>query len=97
MSECEKYSIEDNNWSSVNSMLKGKSNVSACMLGENFIYAFGGNDGNNILNDIEQYDITENKWTAINIYNNFYRQGCYCQQISSTTILLAGGSYNQNK
>ena len=57
MGLCERYNIQKNEWTAINPMSKGKRRVSACMLGQHFIYAIGGDGDNGFLNDIEFYNI----------------------------------------
>jgi len=66
------------------------------MLGQHFIYAIGGDGDNGFLNDIEFYNIIQNRWFLVNIANNhFYRSLCFCYQLSEHTILIGGGCNDQ--
>lgn len=50
-------------------MAANKKGVSACMLGNEYIYIFGGGDTdlNIFVNDIEKYNIDNNTWQTIRI------------------------------
>lgn len=60
MDICEKYSIEDDEWTVMSTMPKKKYLVSACIFNNEFIFVIGGYDGfidDTYLNDIDKYDI----------------------------------------
>ena len=57
LDSCEAYDIEKDEWCYVKSMRIKKINFSATVVNNQFIYTFGGYDGDNALASIERYDI----------------------------------------
>ena len=94
---CEKYSIEENQWTNISSVKKKRYAASALGFSNNKVYLFGGrSDYNNMMvNDIEEYCVFRNEWTIISIKNvNLWNpvEVCACIQISESQILIFGGS-----
>ena len=57
LDNCEKYSPERNEWTTIMPMIEKKKGVSACVVDNKFVYAIGGHDGSKYLNTIERYSI----------------------------------------
>ena len=60
LNQCEKYSIEKDEWTEIAPLGGKKEGVSACILNNKFIYAIGGKDIDDFTNDIEKYTIGGN-------------------------------------
>lgn len=68
LSECEKYSVKNDQWTKLRSMNKNKSDASASIVNNQFIFVIGGCDiGYKSLNDIEKYSIEFDSWETIHI------------------------------
>lgn len=94
---CEKYSVEENQWSMIAPVRKKRYAASALGFSNNKIYLFGGrSDYNNMMvNEIEEYCAFRNEWTILNVKNvNLWNpvEVCACIQISEDKILIFGGS-----
>lgn len=57
----EKYDPYSDIWEEVNSMTKARCGVGVTILGDS-LYAIGGHDGHNYLNNVERYDIPSDTW-----------------------------------
>ena len=67
---CERYSIEEDSWSSIASVNRGRYAASSAGMEKNQkIYLFGGRKGENnqMLDEIEVYSIREDKWSLLNL------------------------------
>ena len=92
--------MQEDKWYKIAALNKAKEDVAACILDQKSLYAFGGYINGDVLNDIEHYNITQNKWTLLNVQNNhFIRRLAFCHPISASEILVAGGNvdYNERK
>lgn len=94
---CEKYSIEENQWTSIAPVRKKRYAASALGCLNNKVYLFGGrSDYNNMMvHEIEEYCVFRNEWTILNVKNvNLWNpvEVCACIQISEDQILIFGGS-----
>jgi len=94
---CEKYSIEENQWSSIAPVRKKRYAASALGFSNNKIYLFGGrSDYNNMMvHEIEEYCAFRNEWTIITLKNvNLWEpvEVCACIQVNENEILIFGGS-----
>jgi len=97
---CEKYSIQQNEWTDMAPMSKEKRDVSACILNNKYVYAIGGYDGQVYLNDICKYTITSDSWETMVLSKTASnakltpRDGALSFQIDPSCILIAGGIGN---
>ena len=94
---CEKFCIVDNQWISMSSVKKKRYAASAVGFTNNKIYLFGGRSdfNNNMVSDIEEYNIALNEWNILNVKNfNLWNpvEVCACIQIKEDQILIFGGS-----
>jgi hypothetical protein len=64
---CEKYSVKENEWSSIAPMQQERAYFSACKVKEEFVYVFGGFQNYDTTNTIEFYNIMLDKWTLLSI------------------------------
>lgn len=63
---CEKYNVEDDEWTVITPMEIGKSEASACIVNSEFIFVIGGHIHDyGCFNDIDKYSITDNSWSTI--------------------------------
>lgn len=94
---CERYSIEENQWSSIASVNKKRYAASAVGFTNNRIYLFGGRSdySNTMVHEIEEFRADQNEWVVLNIRNaNLWVpvEVCACIQVSEEDILIFGGS-----
>jgi len=99
---CERYSVEENQWSVIAPVRKKRYAASALGFSNNKVYLFGGrSDYNNVMvHEIEEYCAFRNEWTILNIKNvNLWNpvEVCACIQINEEQILIFGGSDAQIK
>lgn len=97
VNSCERYSLEDNQWSTIAPVHKKRYAASAVGFTNNRIYLFGGRSdySNTMVHEIEEYRVDQNEWTILNIKNaNFWVpvEVCACIQISEEEVLIFGGS-----
>ena len=87
LDSCEYYDIDDDKWNMIRRINQRKHKMSAAILDQRFIYAFGGDD------DIEQYDIAQRQ-TWIMLYCKLPKryQNLTSIAISRSEILLFGGT-----
>lgn len=68
LNSVERYSIKEDKWTPMAPMKDKRHYLSACQIGDEFIYAFGGFYGSTeqeINDSIEVYEIEKNVWTAL--------------------------------
>jgi Kelch motif len=66
----EKYQIKEDKWTVMAPMKDKRHYLSACSIGDEFIYAFGGFYGSTeqeINDSIEMYEVEKNIWTPVAI------------------------------
>ena len=66
INHCEKYNVLTDTWTVIKPMVKGKANMTACILNNEFIFIFGGKEMY-ILNGIEKYSIVKDTWEFVQI------------------------------
>ena len=80
-------------------MPKAKESASACIFNNKSVFVFSGwND--NVMNDIEKYNIFDNAWETIKIaYNDELppKSNVLTFQMNENTILIGGGFSNAYK
>jgi len=68
INHCEKYSVVKDEWTEMKAMNRCKTNVSACIFDNQFIFVIGGSDFEyDCLNVIEKYSISSDTWETIQI------------------------------
>lgn len=60
LSSCEKFS--DGKWKKCASLIVARAYLGSCTVGGEFIYVFGGLNGYDTTNTIEQYNSMMDKW-----------------------------------
>lgn len=68
LNSVEKYNIKEDKWTQMAPMKDKRHYLSACQIGEEFIYAFGGFFGSTeqeINDSIEVYEVEKNLWSAL--------------------------------
>lgn len=94
ISQCEKYSLTEHKWKKVADMQTQRSHLSLCSFNHNFIYCFGG-DINEILVDyIDCYNLELDNWTILPISLPYKIECCGVLQISPSDIIILGGYSN---
>jgi len=99
---CERYSVEENQWSVIAPVRKKRYAASALGFSNNKVYLFGGrSDYNNVMvHEIEEYCAFRNEWTILNLKNvSLWNpvEVCACIQVNEDQILIFGGSDAQIK
>lgn len=68
LNHCEKYSVDNDEWTILRPFNNSKACVSACMLHHKFIYIIGGYGHDSLCtNHIDQYVIENNTWETIQL------------------------------
>lgn len=93
----ERYDVANDKWEIRESMHVPRSGVGLCVFNLNYIFAFGGRNGQNYhMKTIESYDISKDIWRQINYaQTDIWDEGAYlCQahQISKDKIIIFGKS-----
>jgi hypothetical protein len=60
----DKFDLEKNVWSRVESMIQSRKNLAALTMPDG-IYVFGGFDGSQYLKSVEKYDFLTKKWKLL--------------------------------
>jgi N-acetylneuraminic acid mutarotase len=60
LKKCERYSLQDNIWTTLSDMHEHRKNSSACSLTTDTIYVFGGTNREQASDTIEQYSLATN-------------------------------------
>jgi len=95
----EKYNIREDKWAQVAPMKDKRHYLSACSIGDECIYAFGGFFGSTeqeINDSIELYEVEKNLWQVLTVRMKNPLWACSALAISPTEILLIGGK-NTNR
>ena len=94
ISDCEKYSISQNNWKALPALQTARYGCAAFTLNDAHIYCLCGfNNGNN-LNSMEMMSVEcGGKWEYVNVSNMFSnRCNVHGIQISNNEAIVFGGS-----
>ena len=97
--QVEKYNVREDKWQQVAPMKDKRHYLSACSIGDEFIYAFGGFFGSTeqeINDSIEMYEVEKNIWSVLTTRMKNPLWACSALAISPTEILLIGGK-NTNR
>ena len=95
----EKYNIREDKWNQVAPMKDKRHYLSACAIGDEHIYAFGGFYGSTeqeINDSIEMYEVDKNLWQMLGVRMKNTLWACSALAISPNEILLIGGK-NTNR
>lgn len=80
-------------WEEISPMPEAKKNASACVASRELIYLFGGgNERQSSTNLIEQYKITTDSWTTINLRIPQKISFSVCYKTTTTSLLILGGT-----
>jgi len=99
LNSVERYSVRDDKWTQVAPMKDKRHYLSACTLGDEVIYAFGGFFGSTeqeINDSIETYEVDKNVWTMLPVRMKNPLWACSALSISQNEIILIGGK-NTNR
>lgn len=69
LKSCESYDIDGDKWTNIAPLNESKQDVSACTFNTNYIYAFGGFNGQKMSNLVEKYDSMKNVWEVVMMTN----------------------------
>ena|SRR6218665_34026 len=61
------YDCKTDTWTLVAPISSPRDAVGVCVLGDR-LYAVGGYDGQQYLNDVESYDAQNNEWTKVSVF-----------------------------
>lgn len=65
LGSCEKFSIIDNQWTTIGTMNESRAFFASVSIENQFIFVFGGLHDFNILQTIEKYDILADNWVSM--------------------------------
>jgi hypothetical protein len=71
-----------------------KCAFSATVVNKNFIYTFGGYDGQNRLDAIERYSISDASWDIMKVKLKFPLSNCACFCSDKNKVVLFGGGFS---
>ena len=97
LQSCEKYTPADNNWSNCSELSLPRAYAGCCQLNNEFIYIFGGLNGYETTNTIEQYNIVLDKWTLQYIKLPLKIAKIGAISIDRNSILIAGGIFGDTE
>jgi hypothetical protein len=95
--QCEKYDIENDQWSQIANLNIGRDSAASCMFNDKVIYAFSGRvkfDKKEITNSIEKYSILANLWELVELAPKSVWVPCdlgMAYQIDSNSLVVFGG------
>eukprot|EP00347_Sterkiella_histriomuscorum_P004289 403361015 len=90
---CEKYTPSDNAWSSCSDLNVPRAYAGCCPFNNESIYIFGGLNGYETTNTVEQYNTMLDKWTLLYIKLPIKIAKLGAVAIDRTSILIAGGIF----
>ncbi len=94
---CEKYDIENDQWSKIANLNIGRDSAACCIFKEKLIYAFSGRikfDKKEITNTIERYSILADIWELIELSPKSIWTPCdlgMAYQIDAGSLVVFGG------
>lgn len=91
---CEVYSVKKDEWRFFASMNISKCAFSATVVNNRFIYTFGGYDGQNRLDAIERYSISEGDWLLLKIKLKLPLSNCACFCPEPDKVVVFGGGFS---
>ena len=94
MNCCEVYNVKKDEWRFFASMNISKCAFSATVVNNRFIYTFGGYDGQNRLDAIERYSISEGDWLLLKIKLKLPLSNCACFCPEPDKVVVFGGGFS---
>jgi len=98
LSSCEKYSIEKDKWVMIKSLNTPRDCINSAVMDYRYIYAIEGRNHagfNRLVERLDTFD-EEEGWEMFYVYPQTLlrtaKSGCWCIQINSTELLIAGGT-----
>ena len=91
---CEVYNVAKDEWRFFASMNISKCAFSATVVNNRFIYTFGGYDGQNRLDAIERYNISEGDWQLLKIRLKLPLSNCACFCPEPDKVVVFGGGFS---
>jgi len=95
LASCEQFNVQLNQWSSIASLNKPRSNAAAAAHSHS-VFVFGGFsnvDGN--LDEIEEYNTAANKWTVLQARLSVARESLAAAYLDDSIYIFGG--LNENK
>ena len=87
----ERYSYDKKEWELVASMNSKRLNCSACMVGKNHIFVFGGRTEENFFDSVERLNIELNLWNLLKIRLPVKLCNTFSFTFNKSNILIMGG------
>lgn len=94
---CEKYSHSDNTWMLCADLCVPRAYFGCCTINNEHIYAFGGLNGYETINTIEQYNAMADKWILQYIKLPLKIAKLGAAAIDRQSIIIAGGIYGDTE
>lgn len=94
ISQCEKYSLTEKKWKKVADMQTQRSHLSLCSFNQKFIYCFGGDINESLVDYIDCYNPQLDNWSILPISLPFKVECCSAIQVSPSDIMIFGGYSN---
>ena len=94
---CEKYSPSQNEWVSCSDLQTPRAYSGCCALSQESIYVFGGLNGFETTNAIEQYNSILDKWTVLYIKLPLKLAKLSAIALDRQSILIAGGIFGDTE
>ena len=94
MAACEMYDVNKNTWTKISSLNQNRYNCALGLVGDK-IYAFGGSNGQNYLETVECYSISQDTWLLFKLEELKLEEPCSnisVLHMSDHEFLLVGGS-----
>lgn len=91
LASCEKYSLKKHEWSSICRLNSPKCAFGTASWENKFIYVFGGFNGMIRLNEIERYNIKENRWSILDVKLKYNLSNTSAIYTENDQILILGG------
>ena len=95
LAECERYSVQENAWKSINGMAQ-KRNGGSVVAFDRVIFIFGGNNAiEGSLDTIERYAVEFDKWSMLKIRLKEPIHDSVAFNLGGARVLIFGGQVNQ--
>jgi hypothetical protein len=99
--ECFFFDLKEKNWHNLPNLNISRKNASICFYNSSILYAFRGEDDNNVLDTIEYIDVNDKKgWNLIKPIDNGYvwypAKNSMVLTIDKDKIIICGGEDNED-
>lgn len=83
-----------NRWERIANLNQKRCSMPAIVFEDSYIYVFGGYEGSGRIDSIEQYDVTNDQWSALPIKFPVSVEAETATLISSNEVIILGGHDN---